>query len=119
MNCSPPGSSVHGTLQARILQWVAIPFSRVSSHPGTEPGSPTLQADYLQSEPPGKYLKPIRVLQLLDPRELGFQGRDKDEKDSSLLTSSKSVSFFFINIFHKTSLVTKKLTGNHKIGASL
>ena len=28
MDCSPPGSSVHGILQARILQWVAIPFSR-------------------------------------------------------------------------------------------
>ena len=31
MNCSPPGSSVHGILQARILEWVAIPFSRGSS----------------------------------------------------------------------------------------
>ena len=28
MDCSPPGSSVHGILQARILGWVAIPFSR-------------------------------------------------------------------------------------------
>ena len=31
--CSPPGSSVHGILQARILEWVAIPFSRVSVQP--------------------------------------------------------------------------------------
>ena len=31
MECSPPGSSVHGILQARILQWVAIPFYRGSS----------------------------------------------------------------------------------------
>ena len=31
MDCSPPGSSVHGILQAKILEWVAIPFSRVSS----------------------------------------------------------------------------------------
>ena len=30
---SPPGSSVHGILQARILQWVTIPFSRGSSRP--------------------------------------------------------------------------------------
>ena len=30
MDCSPPGSSIHGTLQARILKWVAIPFSRES-----------------------------------------------------------------------------------------
>ena len=33
MNCSPPGSSVHGILQARMLEWVAIPFSRGSSQP--------------------------------------------------------------------------------------
>ena len=33
MDCNPPGSSVHGILQARILEWVAIPFSRGSSGP--------------------------------------------------------------------------------------
>ena len=33
MDCSPPGSSVHGILQARILEWVAIPFSRGSFWP--------------------------------------------------------------------------------------
>ena len=33
MDCSPPGSSVHGTLQARILEWVAMPSSRGSSWP--------------------------------------------------------------------------------------
>ena len=33
MDCSPPGSSVHGILQARTLEWIAIPFSRRSSQP--------------------------------------------------------------------------------------
>ena len=33
MDCSPPGSSVHGILQARTLEWVAMPFSRGSSWP--------------------------------------------------------------------------------------
>ena len=33
MNCSPPGFSVHGMVQARILEWVAIPLSRGSSQP--------------------------------------------------------------------------------------
>ena len=33
MDCNPPGSSVHEILQARILEWVAIPFSRVSAQP--------------------------------------------------------------------------------------
>ena len=54
MDCSPPGSSVHGILQARILEWVAIPFSRGLLHPGIEPESPVLQADSWPSEPPGK-----------------------------------------------------------------
>ena len=44
-DCSPPGSPVHGILQARVLEWVAIPFSRESSWPGIEPRSPMLQAD--------------------------------------------------------------------------
>ena len=34
VGCRPPGSSVHGILQARILEWVAIPLSRGSSPPG-------------------------------------------------------------------------------------
>ena len=33
VDCSPPGSSVHGTLQARILKWVTMPLSRGSSWP--------------------------------------------------------------------------------------
>ena len=36
MECSLPGSSVHGILQARILEWVAMSSWRVSSHPGIE-----------------------------------------------------------------------------------
>ena len=51
---SSPGSSVHGILQARILEWIAIPFSRDLPDPGIEPESPTLQADCLPSMPPGK-----------------------------------------------------------------
>ena len=39
MGCSPPGSSVHGILQARILKLVAISFSRGSSWPRIEPRS--------------------------------------------------------------------------------
>ena len=41
-------------LQARILEWVAIPFSRVSSQPRIDPRSPTLQADSLPAEPQEK-----------------------------------------------------------------
>ena len=53
MDCSLPGSSVHEIFQARILEWVAISFSRGSPNPGIKPGSPALQADSLPAEPPG------------------------------------------------------------------
>ena len=54
MDCSLPGSSVHGILPARTLERVAIPFSRGSSRPGIEPEFSALQADSLPPEPPGK-----------------------------------------------------------------
>lgn len=54
MDCSLPGSSTHGIFQARVLKWVAISSSRTSSRPMIETRSPTLQADTLASEPPGK-----------------------------------------------------------------
>ena len=54
MDCGPPGSSVHGILQARILEWGAIPFSRGSSPPRIELRFPPLQADSLPSEPAEK-----------------------------------------------------------------
>ena len=57
-NCSPPGSSVHGILQARILEWIAIPFSRDLPDPGVEPGAPALQEDPLPSEVQGKSTLP-------------------------------------------------------------
>ena len=57
-DCNPPGSSVHGILQARILEWVAVLFFRGSSqdlpNPGVKPRSLTLQADSLPFELTGK-----------------------------------------------------------------
>ena len=48
-----PGSSVHGILQERTLEWVAVPFSRGSSRTsGIKSRSPALQADSLLSGPP-------------------------------------------------------------------
>ena len=54
MHCSQPGCSVHGILQARILEWVASPSPGDLPDPGikpTSPGSSALQADSLPSEP--------------------------------------------------------------------
>ena len=54
VDCSLPGSSVHGILQARVLEWVAISFSSDLSDPGIKPRSSTLQADAFVSELLGK-----------------------------------------------------------------
>ena len=54
MDCSPPGSSVHGILQARILEWLPCPPPGGLPNPGIQPRSPALQADSLPSEPPRK-----------------------------------------------------------------
>ena len=57
MDCSPPGFSLHGdwTLQARILAWVAMPFSRGFSQPRVQTQSPALQVYSLPSELPGSW----------------------------------------------------------------
>ena len=48
--------TIHGIHQARILKWVAFPFSRGFSNPGIEPRSPTLQVDSLPAELQGSRL---------------------------------------------------------------
>ena len=57
LDCSQPGSPVHGILQAKILEWIAISYSRVLTDPGIEPtslGSPALAGGFFTTEPPGK-----------------------------------------------------------------
>ena len=47
----PMDYTVRGILQARILEWVAFPFSRDLPNPGIKPSSPSLQMDSLPAEP--------------------------------------------------------------------
>ena len=60
MDCSPPGSSARGISKARILEWVAISFSRGSSDQGIIPESPALAGRFFITEPLGKPLKEMR-----------------------------------------------------------
>ena len=60
MNCSLPGSSVHGISQARILEWVTISFSRASSWPRNWT---CVSCRFFPPEPPGK---------LSGPKTIGF-----------------------------------------------
>ena len=69
MDCSPQGSSVHGILQAGILEQVASHFSKGSSQTRDQTQVSCMQEDSLPSEPPGKpqinYSKVTKSMQLL------------------------------------------------------
>ena len=54
MDCSSPGSSVHETSQARILEWVAVSFSRDLPDREIKLESPALEDRFVNSEPRGK-----------------------------------------------------------------
>ena len=54
---SRPGPSIHGILQARILEWVAIPSRGDPSWPRDWTRSPALQVNFLPSKPPGTYMQ--------------------------------------------------------------
>ena len=58
MDCSPSGSSLHGILQPKILEWLPCPPPGDLPNPGIEPRPPTLHVDSLPSEPPGKPMNP-------------------------------------------------------------
>ena len=65
MDCSPPGSSVHGILQARILEW--LPFSSPGDLPrsGIKPKSPALAGSFFTTEPAGKWISGMGGEQLM------------------------------------------------------
>ena len=98
----PPWTVAHqaplsmGILQARILEWVAMPSSRALPNPGIEPRSPTLLADSLPVEPPGKSLLVIHLkysnVYMLIPKSLTIP---PPHPSPLVATSSfsKSVSF--------------------------
>ena len=57
VDCSPPGSSVHGILQTRIVKWIAMPFSKGSSQPGSRDRVSCISdiaGRFFTAEPPGK-----------------------------------------------------------------
>ena len=92
MDCGLQGSSVHGILQARILEWVAIPFFRGSSWPRDEPGSPASQADFLPSEPKRKTFLYWTYPHLFNP-----------------LPNDKELLFWGVNLKAKQKISCKKI----------
>ena len=83
---------VHGILQARILQWVAFPFSRDLPNPGIELRSPALQVDSSPAEPQGKpkntrvgSLSLLQCIFLTQEFELGPPALQADSLPTELL----------------------------------
>ena len=93
MDCNQQGSSVHGILQGRILEWVAIPFSRYLPDLGIEPGFPALQADSLLSELPWG-----ATLGLLNLNRLGWGDKILISGRSQMWNPTLRLTFLFIEI---------------------
>ena len=94
MGCSLPGSSVHGVLQRRILEWVAILYPGDLCDPGIETGSPALQADSLPSEPLGKYTYSFSSVQSLSHVPLFATPWTVAHQASLSITNSQSLLKF-------------------------
>jgi len=58
MDCSLPGSFVHGISQARILEWLPFPSPGELPNPGIKTVSPALAGGFFTTEPHGKPYKP-------------------------------------------------------------
>ena len=71
MDCSLPGSSLHGIYQARILEWVAISSSR-GSDSGIEPASAALTRGFFITEPPGKPIYTCVYTHVTTPKQGNF-----------------------------------------------
>ena len=63
MENGPPVSSVLGISRIRILEWVAVPFSKASSRPMIESESPDLAGRFFTTESPGEHIKVMSRVQ--------------------------------------------------------
>ena len=77
MDCSPPGSSVHGIPQARYWSGLPFPSPTKPPNPGIKPGSPALLEHSLLSEPPRKTQMMVIVRRILILELLKFERKEK------------------------------------------
>ena len=87
MDFSPPGSSIHGILQARILEGVAMPSFRGPSKPGIK-----LQADSLPFELPGKHVLSREDLIISLVNSINFEKIKDSNNFSKLVSPAKPVN---------------------------
>ena len=99
--CNPMDYTVHEIVQARILEWVAVPFSRGLSNPEIEPKNSTLQEDSLPAEPPRKRKN----------TGVGSCGREQISQDGS-----GSLTPRFVNNNHVTvEIIYSTAHAHHKV----
>ena len=107
MDCSPPSSSVHGILQARILEWVAIPSPGHLPQPGTEARSPALQVDSLPSKPPGKTFNLNYLLNSPISKYSHIGGSTCEVGENTVLSIKKKKVVFFTSQSHQAKYQNK------------
>ena len=103
MDCSPPGSSAHGILHARILEWVAVPSSRGSSRPrdwicvSCIAGVRSVKMD-IESAPLAEWLVswPVFFLSLCDLQE-GLRHSVCSFKNWTLYLASLNILYYYIS----------------------
>ena len=78
--CDPMDYTVHGILKARILEWVAFPFSMVFSNAGMQPRFPVLRVDSLPAEPHGKPKNIVLGSPIPSPADLPNPTRSRGEE---------------------------------------
>ena len=97
MVCSLSASSVHGIFQARILEWVAIAFSRDLPYQGSNPGLLHCRQTFLPSEPPGKHFTIMHINILWNIHNfshfLSVLGKMNTKKCSRIWRSSIYIKF--------------------------
>ena len=121
MDYSPPGSSVHGILQARLLEWVAISFSRGSSWPRDQTTSLTssaLEGRFFTPLPPGKLELSVGIF-ICKWKEWTLNNlcrKDRWINNQSQGYGTKDIHFLFIDIyFHAPALNTSIPRGESRI----
>ena len=92
MDCSPPGSAIHGILQARILERVAMPSFREPSNPGIKLRSLTLQADSLPFQLPGRPVLSREDLIISLVNSINFEKIKDSNNFSKLVSPAKPVN---------------------------
>ena len=97
MNCSPPGSSVHGIFQTRILEWVAISFSNACQSEVAQ-SCPTL-SDPMDCSLPGSSVHGVFQARVLEWGAIAF---------SILLLNTPTKHFFVVSLSVKLCLFITK-----------